>query len=173
MKKYLAGILSLVCLTVAGCDTEVPLEGIQDQLLSTKTLCVLTGGTYDSETSLCQCGTSVCGEGVNCRVSVENGEYSLSCGGVPYTFLTEGPCTMRGVEVCTDRIDKSGVSVGYYTKCGDDNQWAEEQRCNNGYSCKIYEFKTNIMSSQCGDCQNDGDKCIAGRKLNDTAQGSN
>jgi len=169
MRKWPIGALFALGLFWGGCDMDVPSEEIAS--LGDKEFCRLTGGEYrtiiNSETQVpeeyCFCGGKQCGKHVNCQINEDALDESskYTCGGVGYTFLTEGPCTMIGVEVCTDRIGRDGVAVGYYTQCSE-NRWTEEKVCPSNYSCKLYMFRGFAMSSKCGDCQNDGNTCING-----------
>lgn len=167
MKKMMVGILCLIATSAFGCATDIPVEEIQSTL-DAKNFCILSGGDYqkrDNDTDFyCYCDDVKCAKNVNCSVTQNsNGDTIKECGGVGYTFLTEGLCTMRGVEVCSDRIDKDGVAKGYFTTCTDDNVWSKEQPCLNDYSCQIYLFNNIAMSSKCGECKNNGETCIAGK----------
>ncbi len=184
MKKLSMALLCLAGLFAAGCDTDIATDEIQSVLSDSENLCLLSGGVYVRDDfagyasngtpnldNRCHCGRAgtQCPRGVNCVAFLDSeGNLDSKCAGVGYTFLTEGACTMRGVEVCTDRIDANGNYVGYFTKCGDNNQWTEEARCDHSYSCEIYKFQNRAMSSRCGECQNDGQNCIAGKLVNET-----
>ncbi len=171
MKKYALGLVCLCGLLASGCDTDIPTEEIGTSLLNASEYCVLSGGEYIAEENrvtgeidtFCQCGKYKCGKDVNCSINKDTKE--IGCGGTGFVFLTEGLCTMRGVEVCSDRIGENGEEVGYWTKCGDDNRWTSEAICAQGNSCKIYMFGGFAMSSQCGDCKNNGSTCISGKEV--------
>ncbi len=171
MNKIALGLIGLFSfgLLASGCETDIPTDEIGSTLLNAGEYCVLSGGSYETDInrltgeqeSYCKCGGAKCGEGVNCVIN-EEGE--PECAGVGFVFLTQGLCTLRGVQVCSDRIGKDGQQIGYWTECGQDNRWTEEKVCPGQYSCKIYLFGGFAMSSQCGDCQNNGTTCIAGKE---------
>lgn len=170
MKKYALGLVCLCGLLASGCDTDIPTEEIGTSLLNASEYCVLSGGQYFAEENrvtgevetYCMCGGTRCGKNVNC--SIKKDTKDVVCGGTGFVFLTEGLCTMRGVQVCADRIDDNGLEVGYWTECGQDNRWTQEARCEYSNSCKLYLFNGFAMSSQCGDCQNNGSTCISGKE---------
>ena len=167
MKKLSWSVLGALCILLSGCDMDVPQEEIGS--LGDEHMCVLSGGEYleavkGSNDYYCFCDGKECGKNVNCRIDESTNK--PVCGGVGYTFLTEGLCTMKGVEVCAERIDKNGNAIGYYTECGDDNRWTDERMCSSGYSCKLYKFGGFAMSSKCGDCRNNGTTCVAGQITN-------
>ncbi len=178
MKRNNISILAILGCLATGCDTDIDMNELDfNAALSAAELCVLSGGLYDlqmnnetgKQEGFCYCGTGEkenrveCGKNVNCRVNGV-GEAPV-CGGTGYTFLTEGLCTLNGVEVCAERIGLDGKAIGYSTKC-ENNRWTEEKVCTGQNSCQIYLFNGQIMSSKCGECQNDGTTCVGGKIVN-------
>lgn len=178
MKRRLLSVFAVLGCLTAGCDTDIDMEELDfNAALTAADLCVLSGGLYDyklnsvtgNQEGFCYCGTGEkenrveCGKNVNCRIN-EVGRAPV-CGGSGFSFLTEGLCTLNGVEVCSERIGLDGKAVGYFTKC-ENNRWTEEKICTSQNSCQIYMFNGKIMSSKCGECQNNGTTCIGGNLVN-------
>jgi hypothetical protein len=176
MKKLLLGMLGALCVCASACDQEIPSDEVLP-FLGEDSLCVLSGGVYhpntvktdkDGKTTTlndahCVCGGVHCSQKVNCTMLA--GE-KYACGGMGYAFLTEGLCTMKGIQVCAERVNSRGEVIGYYTECTPQNRWADEKPCTSNNSCKLLVSGT-VWGSQCGDCQNDGVTCINGIRVND------
>lgn len=172
MKRLLLSVFVGLGFLAAGCNTDIDLDELNmNAKLSAEDLCILSGGEYKSNKNLetgnmesfCYCGETKCGQNVNCRLNEAGQE--PTCGGIGFTFLTEGLCTMNGVEVCSERIGLDGQAHGYFTKC-ENNRWTDEATCVGQNSCEVYMFGGFAMSSRCGECINDGVTCIGGKKTN-------
>jgi len=159
MKVKILLILSVLGFTALGCGMDIPSSEIGG--LDKKDFCVLSGGVYKNseivkDENRCFCGDEECSENVTCRFLETNNSYQ--CGGLGITLLPSGPCMMEGVQVCGERIDAAGRSMGYETKC-ENHQWTAEKACGN--SCQYYQFGA-VTSSRCGECISDGITCIGG-----------
>ena len=161
MKKSILSILCIVGFCLSGCALDVPNDEIGN--LDISAMCLLSGGVYkvgERNPHACFCGDYECSEGVTCR---KNDDGEFTCAGMGYTLLPEGPCMMEGIYVCGDRINAKGITVGYQTQCYQ-HQWTIEKECDG--SCTTYQIEgTNIMSSKCGVCYNDGVTCIDGAQV--------
>ena len=174
MKRILClmGVLCTLSFLSVACDDVLEIPRSEIKSLDKDAMCTITGGVFkhsllisvedDKDAFRCFCGGTdadhECNENVTCQYNDLLDQYK--CGGFGITLLPSGPCMMDNVIVCGERIDSQGRALGYETKC-ENNQWTEERYCG-GVSCKIYEFKPGINSSQCGDCQNADNGCKAG-----------
>ena len=173
MKKVLYGAICILGLQIAACEMEVPTKQVGS--FSIKDFCQLTGGVYIDQdenqpenNDRCICGGKVCGEYVTCVVNEKGEQICMGAENVDHPQYT---CTIKGMKVCFDRVietpTESGISysqAGYYVEC-DGSNWTSPQICPKGNSCKQYLEHNMLYSTECGECQNNGDKCINGMNI--------